>query len=483
VAAYGFPVTEMTHGISQWIWPFEFADRELPGSVKRARHALAIDDERTIGGGYPDDSLAFVPLYWIMKEAQNCGLRFKWFPKADPDALRRARSSRDKDGRMYDSRQGIKSYYRYGPRRIYDLCHARFSHKQNDIVEICLPKIHESALKRMQTRAHLYAPLGLPEHYEVVEESGRILEPDHNPFETGNQAKARTVVQEQVWNFVWWRRIVYFLTVFASLNLLLFPIIWQTIPEHEFSSDLRFVSQAVRIAGAFLPQFVSDWRLDSYAANPHTFLFSVVVVIVLNLAGRDLDHRIVNEMGRAWKSVPLRHSWPIRLINSGVFKVRTSKLYKFVLGVLKLDILPAFTVVLTIYLLMTLTSHVAFNLRDAAGLVCTESEHPITVLADKEQKVTKERPFEPSSLCWASGLELVRSFRYEITIVRDESTPWRRNNYNTDLAGFNISSLPSVFSLESLYLRTSMFLEVPIRRVWYRPWFRIIARIGRLGAD
>jgi len=229
---------------------------------------------------------------------------------------------------MYNSRQGIKSYYRYGPRRIDDLCHARFSHKQNDVVEIYLPKIHESALKRMQTGAHLYAPLGFPERYEVVQESGRILDADHNPFETRDQAQTRAAMQEQVWNFVWWRRIVYFLTVFASLNLLLFPLIWQTIPEHEFSSDFRFVSQVVRIAGAFLPQFASDWWLDSYAANPHTFLFSAIAVIVLNSVGRDLTHRIVDGMERAWKGVPLEQPWPIRILNSAVFNVRSSDPYK-----------------------------------------------------------------------------------------------------------------------------------------------------------
>jgi hypothetical protein len=130
-----------------------------------------------------------------------------------------------------------------------------------------------------------------------------------------------------------------------------------------------------------------------------------------------------------------------------------------------------------------LTSHVAFNLRDAAGFICTETEHPITVTANDTQVVKNEPQFGPASLCWASGLQLVRSFRYEITIVGDQSVPWCRSDYKTDLAGFDISSLPNIWSLDGLYARTAMFLEVPIRRVWYRPWFRIIARIGRLGAD
>src|SRR5262249_40916004 len=47
VAAYGLPVEEMTRGVSEWIWPLELPDRVLAPRVKRACHALSIDDERT----------------------------------------------------------------------------------------------------------------------------------------------------------------------------------------------------------------------------------------------------------------------------------------------------------------------------------------------------------------------------------------------------------------------------------------------------
>jgi uncharacterized protein (DUF2235 family) len=102
VAAYGLPMDEMTRGISNWVW---LPNRILNERVKTARHALALDDERTtfhpvlwteqqpdhpaqpvpitidgqklvqvwfvgmhanVGGGYPDDAVAFVPLYWML---------------------------------------------------------------------------------------------------------------------------------------------------------------------------------------------------------------------------------------------------------------------------------------------------------------------------------------------------------------------------------------------------------------------------------
>src|SRR6185437_7881920 len=119
VSAYGLPLDEMTRGVSKWILPLELPDHTLNrAGVARACQALALDEERTtfhpelwderteptapfdpgvkrfvrdeqisqvwfagvhsnVGGGYPDDSLAYVPLVWMLTEAQHCGLRLK----------------------------------------------------------------------------------------------------------------------------------------------------------------------------------------------------------------------------------------------------------------------------------------------------------------------------------------------------------------------------------------------------------------------
>jgi uncharacterized protein (DUF2235 family) len=155
VAAYGLPADEMTRGFSNWIWPLELPSRALSPRVKFARHALGLDDERTtfhpvlwseddvesapslqdqrlvqvwfvgmhsnVGGGYPDDAVAFVPLNWMIEEAKRRGLDFKSQPNDEPDTFKSVRSAQDKDGRLYDSRAGIGSYYRYGPRKVADL--------------------------------------------------------------------------------------------------------------------------------------------------------------------------------------------------------------------------------------------------------------------------------------------------------------------------------------------------------------------------
>jgi uncharacterized protein (DUF2235 family) len=155
VAAYGLPIDEMARGVSKWLFPLELPDRSFNHGIERARHALSLDDERTtfhpvlwnekdvppdqlhqvwfagvhsnVGGGYPDDSLAHIPLYWIMKEAEGVGLKFKTATNpnpadnADPDMVVFQKWLRDKDGRLYDSRNGLGGYYRYGPRKIEDL--------------------------------------------------------------------------------------------------------------------------------------------------------------------------------------------------------------------------------------------------------------------------------------------------------------------------------------------------------------------------
>jgi hypothetical protein len=242
------PFYEMSKGFSLWLWPLELPDRTLPPNVKRARHALALDDERAtfhpvlwteagepdstdeithidderisqvwfagvhsnVGGGYPDDALAEMPLNWMLTEAGKCGLKFQSRPDgSDPFPLRPFR-----DGRIYASRSGLASLYRYGPRNIHDLSHAGFSNDPSRAVEIAVPKVHQSALRRIHG-ANVYAPIGVPAKYAVVIANGQVLKGNANPYESLAHAQARANAQERVWDLVWKRRIVYFCTVWA----------------------------------------------------------------------------------------------------------------------------------------------------------------------------------------------------------------------------------------------------------------------------
>ena len=338
VAAYGLPVDEMTRGISRYLWPMELPDRQLHPLVRKACHALSLDDERTtfhpllwdesgepvaqgtrttdserisqvwfagvhanVGGGYPDDSLAHVSLTWILSEARQRGLALKAAPGADPDAFARVRSTQDKDGRIYDSRNGLAGYYRYGPRSVAALSNTKYSDDKRDIVKIAIPKIHESVFARIAVDAHVYAPVGLPPAYEILTYDERIVSPDKLGYETSDVARQRELFQEEiVGSSIWRRRIVYFLTVIASVYLLAYPLGSPLPASAEVTSRLRPISDVIRMAAVALPSAADRWK-EAYARDPLQFLLCAGLVALLLSLSAGLRSRITDQMRSAWR--------------------------------------------------------------------------------------------------------------------------------------------------------------------------------------
>jgi len=345
VAAYGLPIDEMTRGVSRYLWPLELPDRQLNPLVRKACHALSLDDERTtfhpllwdespetvatgtrgtdseritqvwfagvhsnVGGGYPDDSLAHVSLTWILSEAKRRGVTLKETPGADPDAFTRVRSTQDKDGRIYDSRNGLGGYYRYGPRSVAALSDTRYSDDKRDCVKIAIPKIHESVFDRIAVDAHLYAPVGLPPAYEILTYDEKIVVPDKlivppgkPKYESLASGRQREFTQEHiVGSSIWRRRIIYFLTVIASIYLLTYPLT-STVPAHaEFASPLRPISDVIRMVGLALPEAASRW-INAYAREPLWFVLCASLVALLLWLSVSLRGRITDQMRRAWR--------------------------------------------------------------------------------------------------------------------------------------------------------------------------------------
>ncbi|WP_137935043.1 T6SS phospholipase effector Tle1-like catalytic domain-containing protein [Mesorhizobium comanense] len=195
VAAYGLPVDELTKAVNKWVWPMTFEKRGLLDAVDCARQAFSIDDERrtffpipwnepapalkaaahegtqpadprllqvwfagchaNVGGGYPDDRLAHIPLCWMIGEAAEQGLVFKKEVVADYwDYASEA-------GRIYDSRSGVSVFYRYHPRDAKQLMGPGVK-----------PLVDASVIMRMAKGADDYAPIALPEHIEVLSPLG-----------------------------------------------------------------------------------------------------------------------------------------------------------------------------------------------------------------------------------------------------------------------------------------------------------------------
>ena len=356
VAAYGLPIDEMTRGVSEWIWPLEMPNKDFNKKILKARHALAIDDERAtfhpvlwnedqtntkpsgtsrstskeqllqvwfagvhsnVGGGYPDDSLANISLAWMMAEAKAAGLQFKDMPDDEPDALLSTDSAKDKDGRLYDSRSGLGGYYRYSPRKISDFYHAMpITHAADGTPHPKpIPKIHDAVFGRIRTGAHFYAPIGFPADYEVVKSTDPVvtysgtgptisnvastIEPNSATIAEGAQASARHAAQEDIWDLVWRKRTIYFLTVFVTGYLLLYPLLRDSYAFQELRNPLRVVSDTIRLIGSVLPGLATRW-IDAYARDPAWFLVWVFLVAFLTWISSRLAGSISDQMRLLW---------------------------------------------------------------------------------------------------------------------------------------------------------------------------------------
>jgi uncharacterized protein (DUF2235 family) len=510
VAAYGLPIEEMTRGFSRWIWPLELPTRTLDPRVNRVCHALALDDERTtfhpvlwnekgenipvpdkdgkiwlkeerisqvwfvgshsnVGGGYPDDALAYIPLYWVMEEARARGLRFK-VPPADPDAFRRAASGRDKDGRQYDSRSGLAGYYRYGPRKLTDLCHMRLSNQKGDSVDIDIPKIHETALLRLRSGGNAYAPIGIPADYAVAMLNGEIVHGANNPYESPAEAAARAVDQEKIWNLVWLRRIVYFTTIGASFHLGAFWLFYDIDPEREFQSSVRLVSEFVRLVESFLPRQVVHWWTDYYAANPISFLLGVIAVAVFISFGSRLGAQITDSMRVLWNARLKVATLNKSMLHRTIYAFRTSTPYQMTLDAARRHVLPFLSAVFLIWLALGVLSHFLFNVADSAGAFCHDTDATQRQVLEKKGDKSKELTFSIRALCFATGIELQRGGKYSLTL--SIQSPWQDA---ANPIGYWTSQAPDWES------KAAGYVAQPLRRVFFRPWFRLLARIGSKG--
>ena len=609
VAAYGLPIDEMTRGVSNWIWPLELPNTEFDHRILKARHALAIDDERetffpvlwnedptntrpagtdrptrdeqllqvwftgmhaNVGGGYPDDALANVSLSWIMAEARQAGLVFKEMANAEPDALLATDSAKDKDGRLYDSRSGLGGYYRYSPRQIinfYDAMPEAVKRKQSAAktqlataqsnVTTSLPKIHESVFGRIRTGAHFYAPIGLPEQYEVVT-TGNVavtytsppnvapapmsIQPNTAAIAEGNGNTRRQAGQQDVWDLVWRKRGVYFLTVFATAYLLAYPLFRDTYAYEEARTRLHLVSDTVRLLGSFLPAFAKRW-VDAYARGPGWFVVVLLLVGFLTSLGSSLAASIKNTMRPVWvDSLPganpapvvspssfavSRHGvaavvggallilyplfadwlpWPRLLTPVSDFLflylrppvnialgltiiacflpsrwvrgLRQSPTYQQTLRFSKSKLAPLLSAAAILLLVVELVCHFGFNLLDSFGYVC-HANQALNEDVNGFDKGDVQRPFDI-----AAGTRCTSTGVF-LSRGRTYHIEVRRDPADRQWTFFGAPSYMGDQPLSRLSWdkELAMVMLFPLRRVFDRPWGSLVLRVGALGTD
>ncbi|MET0940920.1 MAG: DUF2235 domain-containing protein [Mesorhizobium sp.] len=358
VAAYGLPVDELTKAVNACIWPMIFTNKSLLECVEHARQAFSIDDERrtffpirwdetestpnekaakrsprllqvwfagshsNVGGGYPDDRLAHIPLCWMIGEAAETGLVF------NPDVVADYWDYASENGRIYDSRSGVGLFYRYHPRPVADL------------IGRVTPVVHSSVLLRMNKGADGYAPISLPKRIDVLMPLGQRLPfttwgPDVSgtarkkgravdklPLPSGRQrdlgamdAEVADAMQKLrqgpgeaehservnlLLDTVWWRRGLYYATLILVVLAAAFPFLAGYVRFDDADKVGKgVVGPVVGLFEGFLPRFAGPWlnAITQHSAGAAVLAAAIVFCIWLNNL---LRQRIQDRSREAW---------------------------------------------------------------------------------------------------------------------------------------------------------------------------------------
>ena len=427
VAAYGGPITELTRGIDDWVYPLTMPHYGLSAKVRRARHALSLDDERDafhpflwdevreddviangehvpvsitkhgkdetelrivaedrlkqvwfagvhsdVGGGYPDESLSYVSLLWMMDElspnTENPDVDFV------DDFVRRARDLANPYGPIHDSRAGFGAYYRYQPRKIAAMLDppsiktlflrdpevdakpiSGGKRKKHGLLKcVC---VHESALARITSGIDNYAPSALPATFTIENADGprasAMLTQDHRQMlaAAAPSGALREDHQENAWNLVWRRRIVYFLSFGLTLILLGLPILK---PVHEVEKicgdDRCFADWMVDKALFFVPEGTRN-LLHPWTQMPIVVLLLLAVIAALILFGKRSENRFRDRVRSIWRDY-LAGTLPTTVPRSRLRRFRESAAYQHFFHFMKWRLFPTVLGILTLIFLI-----------------------------------------------------------------------------------------------------------------------------------
>ena len=198
VDAVGMPFA-LADVVNTYLVQFKFPTDTLGPHVRRACHALSLDDDRrafepvlwkvrkgderidqvwfsgvhsNVGGGYPKQGMSLVALDWMLCHAARHGLRLQ---SLDHEI---ARGHASVDDALYDPRAGWGVFYRWAPRDVRRYC------EKSGVP----PSIHLTVGERVAHGTDDYAPGNIPPDVTVA------VTPAHPPTED-EERKNRILVQ------------------------------------------------------------------------------------------------------------------------------------------------------------------------------------------------------------------------------------------------------------------------------------------------
>jgi hypothetical protein len=132
--------------------------------------------------------------------------------------------------------------------------------------------------------------------------------------------------------------------------------------------------------------------------------------------------------------------------------------------------LPFLSAVFLVWLGLGALSHFLFNVADSAGAFCHETDPAHRTVLQNKGDTSNELIFSTRALCFATGVEVEPGQRYSLTITIP--TPWQGS---ANPIGYWTSQAPDWKG------KVAGYVTDPLRRVFFRPWFRLLPRIGREG--
>ena len=478
VDAYGLPVDELAILWDRFILPLRFADKKLSEKVRKACHAVSIDDERhtfhpvlwdesnertpgrieqvwfpgvhsDVGGGYPRSDLALVSLDWMISKVEKqpanpFGLSF--LSDLREDYRRRC----DWNGIQHDSRAGLRAFYRYKPRYIETL-HAKAGAKE---CGAWVARIHRSAFERIGGKAVPYAPTGIPARYRIVTTRGTAPS-----FETYKKAKARQCAMNGALDVVYWRRWLYRAFLMTGLVLLASPVIvdWEIGAPCAGASCV--LDPVCELARGVLPDLAARW-IAALCQNPGLFALLASSFVAWSVAKRYAVAWTFRRAAAAWSHVKVSKA-PGAWNPTRTYRLRAVSAGRVGKGIRRIWWCLVFAAV--VIAIVFAADRTVFHIRDSVGGLCEPSN------ASKLEFGQRIVEFDAAEPCQPAGVELVAGTNYKFDVK--SLSRWMDGHLPAGPDGL-LDSAP-----------LSMKAFTPLRRRLSRAWFELTGRIGRSGSE
>jgi hypothetical protein len=295
----------------------------------------------------------------------------------------------------------------------------------------------------------------MPARYNVTDKAGELTKAPH-PVDPG---RPRSKVQDDVWNWIWLRRVVYFLTVFATLFVAAIPFFVIYFPGFGRSYVGSFVVPIVNAAASFLPGFLEPWFV-AFRNAPGFVLAGVLAVLAMMTIGGKLQRTVRDVARLAWHS-PAGYK-KLTGWHAVVYRVRRLGAYKATFYLLKHWIFPT-------AIMFWLFWWLAFGTANVLGLVCKPTGRGIEV-TDVETSARKSvgDDFDTKNLCYPTGLKVTHDETYQITM--EVTKPWNDDDIPASPEGFEKSTL-------------TQLAGIPFKRLIWSNWFAPIVRVGGPGFE